>query len=669
MTEPKTLPFSWYTDEEQLRHERGADLRALLAVRRSQRGRGDARLVPRDRRRRHPGPRHPRRRRDAARVHQRLPAPWRRARGGLRGEELDPVPLPRLDLRPRRHAARGAAGRPRAGRSTRPTGRCSLRVSDCGGRFCSSIPTRRRARSRSSSASCRRSSPATSTSTASCSTRASSSARTRTGRSSPRTSSSATTARPRIRRSATRWTCIPTATCSKRTPRSAPSSAGRRATGERGQFHLLYPNTGINVFPGPANLSIGPMHPRGPNRTERYLDYFFAPDVDEDWRREFFAFDDQVGREDRALVESVQRGVSSGMLDHGRLLLDAEPLLAAFQRWAPRARSPRGERAGSHRRARARRRAPRSRAARRSAPKSFCSAPVTTGAAASLTGESSNTRPSTRHVTPLDAPVTDRGNRQRGQRAPHGVRVGLDRLAHALDGDPLVVRARASSRVSADRTTGSQRPLSIRAAVPSSSSSAVICSLASSIIATKRALRWIEVVAPRERPREAVDGRQGRAQVVAGQRDETGEAAIRHRRGTVVPDGRDAEQPDRRPAGLRARDSARPDEGRRDRRPEGDPDPARGAREDLRRGDLLHGRSRSGAERRAHVALSRALRRGDRPRRDRRGLPRRDARRAHRRAISWSASTHCAPRCGSRPSTRSSGRRRSPGCRPRRSPS
>jgi choline monooxygenase len=106
-----------------------------------------------------------------------------------------------------------------------------------------------------------------------------------------------------------------------------------KATGERGQFHLLYPNTGINVFPGPLNLSIGPILPSGPNRTERYLDYFFAPDVDEDWRREFFAFDDQVGREDRALVESVQRGMASGMLEHGRLLLDAEPLLAAFQGW------------------------------------------------------------------------------------------------------------------------------------------------------------------------------------------------------------------------------------------------------------------------------------------------------------------------------------------------
>jgi phenylpropionate dioxygenase-like ring-hydroxylating dioxygenase large terminal subunit len=106
-----------------------------------------------------------------------------------------------------------------------------------------------------------------------------------------------------------------------------------KATGERGQFHLLYPNTGINVFPGPPNLSIGPIAPHGTQRTQRYLDYFFAPDVDDDWLRDFFAFDDQVGREDTALVESVQRGMNAGVLDRGRLLLESEPLLAAFQAW------------------------------------------------------------------------------------------------------------------------------------------------------------------------------------------------------------------------------------------------------------------------------------------------------------------------------------------------
>jgi phenylpropionate dioxygenase-like ring-hydroxylating dioxygenase large terminal subunit len=116
-------------------------------------------------------------------------------------------------------------------------------------------------------------------------------------------------------------------------PTFSAQFATAKQTGERGQFHLLYPNTGINVFPGPPNLSIGPIVPHGTQRTERSLDYFFAPGVDDAWLREFFAFDDQVGREDTALVESVQRGMSAGVLDRGRLLLASEPLLAAFQAW------------------------------------------------------------------------------------------------------------------------------------------------------------------------------------------------------------------------------------------------------------------------------------------------------------------------------------------------
>src|SRR6476469_9598394 len=116
-------------------------------------------------------------------------------------------------------------------------------------------------------------------------------------------------------------------------PTFAAQFAQAKSSGERWQFHLLYPTTGINVFPGPASLSIGPIAPNGPHRTERYLDYFFAPGADEAWLADFFAFDDQVGREDTVLVESVHRGVSSGLLEHGRRLLGSEPLLAAFQRW------------------------------------------------------------------------------------------------------------------------------------------------------------------------------------------------------------------------------------------------------------------------------------------------------------------------------------------------
>jgi phenylpropionate dioxygenase-like ring-hydroxylating dioxygenase large terminal subunit len=106
----------------------------------------------------------------------------------------------------------------------------------------------------------------------------------------------------------------------------------RKDGGGRGQFHLLWPAFKLNVFPGPANLSVGPLHPEGPDSTSGFLDYFFGPDVTDAEARELLALDDEVGREDRALVESVQRGVSSGLLSAGRLLPESERLVAGFQR-------------------------------------------------------------------------------------------------------------------------------------------------------------------------------------------------------------------------------------------------------------------------------------------------------------------------------------------------
>jgi phenylpropionate dioxygenase-like ring-hydroxylating dioxygenase large terminal subunit len=103
-------------------------------------------------------------------------------------------------------------------------------------------------------------------------------------------------------------------------------------TAPGGQFHLLFPNVKLNVYPGPPNLSIGPVLPAGPERTLGHLDYFFPADADDAWIEELVAFDDQVGREDTKLVESVQRGVRSGAIEHGRLLPESEQLVAAFQR-------------------------------------------------------------------------------------------------------------------------------------------------------------------------------------------------------------------------------------------------------------------------------------------------------------------------------------------------
>jgi choline monooxygenase len=99
----------------------------------------------------------------------------------------------------------------------------------------------------------------------------------------------------------------------------------------RSQFHFLWPNLGVNIFPGRPNISIGPIVPVSPDRTYRFLDYFFGPEVDQPWIDELMAFDDQVGIEDRSLVEGVHRGIASGALEHGYLMGWSEQLIGHFQ--------------------------------------------------------------------------------------------------------------------------------------------------------------------------------------------------------------------------------------------------------------------------------------------------------------------------------------------------
>ncbi|MGZ4412975.1 MAG: aromatic ring-hydroxylating oxygenase subunit alpha [Gaiellaceae bacterium] len=99
----------------------------------------------------------------------------------------------------------------------------------------------------------------------------------------------------------------------------------------RSQFHFLWPNLGINIFPGHPNFSIGPFVPLTPDRTYRFLDYFFGADVEPAWIDELIAFDNQVGQEDVALVVGVQRGVASGAIEQGVLMSHSEQLIAHFQ--------------------------------------------------------------------------------------------------------------------------------------------------------------------------------------------------------------------------------------------------------------------------------------------------------------------------------------------------
>jgi choline monooxygenase len=107
-------------------------------------------------------------------------------------------------------------------------------------------------------------------------------------------------------------------------------SKGERGEVE-GQFHWLWPVTKLYALPGPPNLVVGPLWPVGPERVAGFLDYFFPEELGDAEVEELLAFDDQVGLEDRGLVESVQAGVRSGVLEEGRLLPQSERLLAHFQ--------------------------------------------------------------------------------------------------------------------------------------------------------------------------------------------------------------------------------------------------------------------------------------------------------------------------------------------------
>ena len=100
----------------------------------------------------------------------------------------------------------------------------------------------------------------------------------------------------------------------------------------RAQYHWLWPNVTINVDPGPQNLSLDVWRPDGASRTQGFTDYFFAPELTDDVADEILAFSLQVGREDVALVEAVQRGMASGAVPFGRLMPESEQLVAHFQR-------------------------------------------------------------------------------------------------------------------------------------------------------------------------------------------------------------------------------------------------------------------------------------------------------------------------------------------------
>ncbi len=98
------------------------------------------------------------------------------------------------------------------------------------------------------------------------------------------------------------------------------------------QYHLLFPNMTININPGFPNLSIDVWTPNGPDTTKGFTEQYFGPGVSQEFVEELIEFNRQVGAEDDALTDSVQRGLRAGIPEKGRFLAGAEHLVGHFQR-------------------------------------------------------------------------------------------------------------------------------------------------------------------------------------------------------------------------------------------------------------------------------------------------------------------------------------------------
>jgi choline monooxygenase len=98
------------------------------------------------------------------------------------------------------------------------------------------------------------------------------------------------------------------------------------------QYYLLWPNLTISINPGQPNLSMDVWLPDGPDRSQGFSEHYFGPDVPEDYALEVIAFNKQVGDEDDALTDSVQRGLRAGLPARGRFLTNSEHLVVSFQK-------------------------------------------------------------------------------------------------------------------------------------------------------------------------------------------------------------------------------------------------------------------------------------------------------------------------------------------------
>jgi choline monooxygenase len=97
-------------------------------------------------------------------------------------------------------------------------------------------------------------------------------------------------------------------------------------------YATLWPTAMIALSSHPMAMQVLCVYPIDAGHTRETIDYYFAEDATEDQIREYREFSDLVQREDVVLCESVQRGMASGAIGHGTLMLSRERGIQHFQR-------------------------------------------------------------------------------------------------------------------------------------------------------------------------------------------------------------------------------------------------------------------------------------------------------------------------------------------------
>ena len=97
-------------------------------------------------------------------------------------------------------------------------------------------------------------------------------------------------------------------------------------------YATLWPNILFSLYGNPPNLQAISVTPIDAGHSRQVVDYFFTGDPSKAQIRSDVEFSDLVTREDIVLCESVQRGLRSGAIEHGKLMLSRERGIQHFQK-------------------------------------------------------------------------------------------------------------------------------------------------------------------------------------------------------------------------------------------------------------------------------------------------------------------------------------------------